>query len=157
MSDRVAVMNRGRIEQLADPMTVYARPASLFTLGFVGLSTRIAGTVIGARDGIVDVDTKVGRLAAIGNFQAGAPVVVATRPENLRPAVNGGGNAVAGRIRSVVFHGSRTLVEVAAGSAETLLAELPPREAGLPQPDAEIRLSWPVEETYAFANPDARP
>jgi putative spermidine/putrescine transport system ATP-binding protein len=157
MSDRIAVMNRGRIEQLADPMTVYARPASLFTFGFVGLSTRIAGTVVGARDGIVDVDTKVGRLAAIGDFPAGAAVVVATRPENLRPAVNGAGNAIAGRVRSVVFQGSRTLVEVDAGHAETLLAELPPRDAGIPQQDAEIRLAWPVDQTFAFANPEARP
>jgi putative spermidine/putrescine transport system ATP-binding protein len=157
MSDRIAVMNGGRIEQLADPMTVYARPASLFTLGFVGLSTRIKGTVVANHDGIVDVDTKVGRLAALGNFAPGAAVIIATRPENLRPAANGGGNAVAGRVRSVVFQGSRTLVEVDAGHAETLLAEIPPREGGMPQPDTEIRLGWPVDQTFAFADLERRP
>ena len=47
MSDRVAVMNKGRIEQLAEPRELYLRPASLFALNFVGLSTRIAGTVVG--------------------------------------------------------------------------------------------------------------
>src|SRR5882672_10818964 len=79
MSDRVAIMNKGRIEQLADPRTIYTRPASLFALGFVGLSTRIAGTVVGSRDGTVDVDTRIGRLSAVGNFVAGAAVVVAAR------------------------------------------------------------------------------
>jgi putative spermidine/putrescine transport system ATP-binding protein len=157
MSDRIAVMNGGRIEQLADPMTVYARPASLFTLGFVGLSTRINGTVVASHNGIVDVETKVGRLAAVGDFPPGAAVIVATRPENLRPAANGSGNAVAGRVRSVVFQGSRTLVELDAGHAATLLAEMPPREAGLPQLDAEMRLGWPVDQTFAFADPEHRP
>jgi putative spermidine/putrescine transport system ATP-binding protein len=156
MSDRIAVMNRGRIEQFADPMTVYGRPASLFTLGFVGLSTRVSGTVAAVRDGIVDVDTKIGRLAAIGDFPRGAPVVVATRPENLRPAINGGANAVSGRVRSVVFQGSRSLVEVDAGHGESLLAELPPREVAMPQRGAEIRLSWPVDQTFAFADPETR-
>src|SRR5580704_2443468 len=66
MSDRVAVMNKGRIEQLAAPRELYARPASLFALNFVGLSTRISGVVVEAKDGKVDVETRVGRLSATG-------------------------------------------------------------------------------------------
>jgi putative spermidine/putrescine transport system ATP-binding protein len=156
MSDRVAIMNEGRIEQLADPRTLYTRPASLFALNFVGLSTRIAGTVVGSRDGTVDVETNVGRLSAMGNFVDGASVVVAARPEQLRPAADVGGNAVSGRIHSVVFQGSRTLVEVDAGRGERLLAELSGREAALPRVADEIRLAWPVAETFAFPA-EARP
>lgn len=150
MSDRVAIMNRGRIEQLADPRTLYMRPASLFALDFVGLSTRIAGTVIGSRDGTVDVQTNVGKLSALGNFVDGASVIVAARPEQLRPIAETGGNAVSGRIRSIVFQGSRTLVEVDAGRGEKLLAELSGRDAALPRVADEIRLAWPVSETFAF-------
>jgi putative spermidine/putrescine transport system ATP-binding protein len=150
MSDRVAIMNRGRIEQLADPRTIYTRPASLFALNFVGLSTRIAGTVIGSRDGTVDVLTNVGPLKAVGNFVDGSSVVVAARPEQLRPAQEFGGNAVSGRVRSIVFQGSRTLVEVDAGRGERLLAELSGREVALPRVADEIRLAWPVSETFAF-------
>ncbi|WP_029003429.1 ABC transporter ATP-binding protein [Azorhizobium doebereinerae] len=153
MSDRVAVMNGGRIEQLAEPRLIYQRPASLFTLNFVGLSTRISGTVVACDGGIVQVDTKVGRLAATGRFLAGSQVVVATRPEHLRPAAGATGNAVSGRVRAVVFQGSRSLVEVGAGG-ETLLAELPGQEAALLAPDAEIRLAWPVSETFAFPAPE---
>src|SRR3954462_1126669 len=72
MSDRVAIMNEGRIEQLADPRTLYTRPASLFALNFVGLSTRIAGAVVGSRDGTVDVDTDLGKLSAMGSFVEGS-------------------------------------------------------------------------------------
>ena len=90
MSDRVAVMNKGRIEQLAEPRELYSRPASLFALNFVGLSTRIAGTVVGAQDGKVEVDTRVGRLVGDGHLPAGSPVVVAARPEQLRPTATAG-------------------------------------------------------------------
>jgi putative spermidine/putrescine transport system ATP-binding protein len=150
MSDRVAIMNQGRIEQLADPRTIYRRPASLFALNFVGLSTRIAGTVVGSRNGTVDVETSVGKLSAMGHFVDGSSVIVAARPEHLRPIAEVDGNAVSGRVHSVVFQGSRTLVEVDAGRGERLLAELSGREAALPRVADEIRLAWPVSETFAF-------
>jgi putative spermidine/putrescine transport system ATP-binding protein len=150
MSDRVAVMNKGRIEQLAAPRELYARPASLFALNFVGLSTRIAGVVVGASDGKVEVDTRVGRLAAMGSFQAGAVVVLAARPEQLRPTATADANSVAGRVSSVAFQGSRTLVEVDAGAGERLLAELSGRDAAMARVNEEIRLAWPVAETFAF-------
>ncbi|GGF80943.1 ABC transporter ATP-binding protein [Azorhizobium oxalatiphilum] len=153
MSDRVAVMNGGRIEQLAEPRLIYERPASLFTLNFVGLSTRIPGTVVSEDNGTVEVDTPVGRLVATGGFIPGSRVIVATRPEHLRPATGDEGNAVNGRVRSIVFQGSRSLVEVGAGG-ETLLAELPGQEAAHLAPDAEIRLGWPVRETFAFPAPE---
>src|SRR5882757_9107461 len=150
MSDRVAVMNLGRIEQLDEPRTLYSRPASLFALNFVGLSTRIAGTVVDSRDGTVEVETRVGRLSAMGSFIAGSPVVVAARPEHLRPGAALAANSVAGRVRSIVFQGSRTLVDVDAGAGESLLAELSGRDAAMPRVDEEIRLTWPVSETFAF-------
>jgi putative spermidine/putrescine transport system ATP-binding protein len=150
MSDRVAVMNKGRIEQLAEPRELYLRPASLFALNFVGLSTRISGTVLAADNGKVDVETRVGRLSALGNFQAGSPVIVAARPEQLRISEQGEANSAAGRVRSVVFQGSRTLVEVDAGAGESLLAELSERDGAIPRVHDEIRLSWPVTETFAF-------
>src|SRR6267154_1308463 len=150
MSDRVAVMNKGRIEQLAEPRELYSRPASLFALDFVGLSTRIPGVVIGAKDGKVEVETRIGRLSALGTFQAGSPVIVAARPEHLRLNAPPDANAASGRVRSVVFQGSRTLVEVDAGAGESLLAELSGRDAAMPRVDEEIRLAWPIAETFAF-------
>jgi putative spermidine/putrescine transport system ATP-binding protein len=156
MSDRIAVMNGGRIEQLAAPNVIYARPATLFTLGFVGLSTRISGTVVSHEAGVVAVDTPVGRLRAIGQFVAGSPVILAVRPENLRSASEaGGGNSATGHVRSIVFHGSRSLVEIDAGPSSTLLAEFTGAAALGATPGSEIRLSWPVAETFAYPAPEA--
>jgi putative spermidine/putrescine transport system ATP-binding protein len=157
MSDRVAVMYRGRIEQFAEPRSIYSRPASLFTLGFVGLSTRVDGVVAAASEGRVEVDTAVGRLSAIGNFLVGSPVVVASRPEHLRPSSEARGNSVAGRVRSIVFHGPNSLVEVDAGPATTMLAQISNDVSASPKVGEEIRLNWPVEETFAFPPPEARP
>ncbi|MFN5569211.1 MAG: ABC transporter ATP-binding protein [Bradyrhizobium sp.] len=151
MSDRVAVMNKGRIEQLAAPRELYARPASLFALNFVGLSTRIAGQVVGGQDGMVDVVTPVGRLSARGAFQLGASVIVATRPEQLRLGADHEANSASGRVRSVVVQGSRTLVDVDAGAGASLLAELSGREAEVPRVHDEVRFAWPAAETFAFA------
>ena len=161
MSDRVAVMNGGRIEQIADPRTVYARPASLFTLGFVGQSTRLRGRVARSDGDLVAIDTAVGRVVAVGRFTVGAPVVVGIRPEHLRPTASHAAgtdveNVVAGAVRQVVFHGSRTMVEVEAGEAGTLLAELPGEEAGMAVARRTIRLRWPVAQTFAYPDPEAR-
>jgi len=151
MSDRVAVMNRGRIEQCAEPKVIYARPATLFTLRFVGLCTQIAGRVTASSNGICDVDTPVGRIAAHGSFIAGAPVIVATRPENVRTAEVGLGpfNSATGRVRAVTFRGSRTLVEVDAGCAAPLLAELP-GQSEMPAAGDPIRMHWPAHQTFAY-------
>src|SRR5262245_36610037 len=89
MSDRIAVMNRGRIEQFADPATVYHRPASGFVLGFVGLSTRISGEVLATSGGEMMVATPHGKLRAAGAVSPGARVFVAVRPERIRLGAGG--------------------------------------------------------------------
>jgi putative spermidine/putrescine transport system ATP-binding protein len=155
MSDRVAVMFAGRIEQVAEPRIVYARPASLFTLGFVGLSTRVSGIVAASNGGLVEVDTAAGRLSAIGNFLVGSRVIVAARPEQLRPVAAASGNSVAGRVRSIVFHGPNSLVEVEAGADAVLLAQFSNDASAPPQVGEAITLSWPVAETFAFPAPGA--
>jgi putative spermidine/putrescine transport system ATP-binding protein len=153
MSDRIAVMNKGRIEQLADPVTVYSRPASLFTLGFVGLSTQIRGTVTATQNGMVTVDTAAGQLTANGQFVIGAPVIVGVRPEHVRTGGNDA-NRVVGQVRSTTFHGSRMRIDVDAKGA-TLSAELSNLNTVMPATGESITLSWPTAETFAFAAPEA--
>ena len=153
MSDRVAVMNRGRIEQMADPVTLYSRPTSLFALSFVGMSTQIAGTVAAAHNGLVEVETSLGRLTANGHFCAGAPVVVAVRPEHIQPIdKNVHCNVATGVVRWTTFHGSRIRVEVEANGVR-LVAELVHGNAPNPRIDDVMTLLWPVAETFAFPAP----
>src|SRR3984957_11269572 len=83
MSDRIAVMNAGRIEQYADPQFVYARPATLFAMRFVGVCSELRGEVDDRSEGRVRVGTAIGPIVAVGEHQIGAKVVVATRPEHV--------------------------------------------------------------------------
>ena len=71
MSDRVAVMNAGRIEQFADPLRLYARPRTLFTMRFVGVSSELRGTVAAREGGRVRVDTPQGPVCAEGDLRPG--------------------------------------------------------------------------------------
>ena len=86
IADRVAVMNKGRIEQCDTPVEVYDQPASLFVSGFIGTTNRLEGRVA-ERDGDrvkVELDhggVVVGRARAA--MPAGARAVVAVRPEQL--------------------------------------------------------------------------
>src|SRR6476646_2066462 len=107
MSDRVAVFNEGRVEQVASPVELYETPASPFVAGFVGTSNRIAGE---AAQQVLGVD---------GEF--------AVRPEKLRVDAPGGAVgpdevAVPGRVREVVYLGPSThaIVELDAGPRLTV-------------------------------------
>ena len=149
MSDRIAVMNKGAIEQLAEPATIYRSPATAFVLEFVGLSSRISGTVVGQDYDHVVVDTAYGQLRAPGSFVAGASVVLAVRPERIK--VNAPGDyALAARLRDAVFQGSKVQLHFEARDGDHLMVETADLSDGLPAPGTEMRLGWAVADTLIY-------
>ncbi|MBI4561376.1 MAG: ABC transporter ATP-binding protein, partial [Candidatus Rokubacteria bacterium] len=85
MSDRIAVMRGGRIEQLGSPLEIYERPQNAFVADFIGNTILLSGTVIGHADGRAVVDCRGAKLrvnAAATPFTQ--EVVVALRPEKVR-------------------------------------------------------------------------
>jgi ABC-type Fe3+/spermidine/putrescine transport system ATPase subunit len=153
MSDRIAVMNRGAIEQLATPETIYRSPATAFVLEFVGLSSRLAGKVVGPADGgVIAVDTSVGRLFGRGSFVAGSDVVIAVRPERI--AVNQpGDNLVRAELRDAVFQGSKVQLHFASAEADRLLVETADLPGGLPAPGTAMQLAWSRNDTLIYPTP----
>ncbi len=85
LSDRVAVMNAGRIEQVDTPDRLYGRPASAFVARFVGEQNVLSGRVAELRGARVAVETAIGRLVATpqGRVAPGDAVEVMIRPERL--------------------------------------------------------------------------
>ncbi len=151
MSDRIAIMNKGAIEQLAAPHEIYDRPATAFALDFVGLSTRLMGRVSRAEAGAIVIDTAFGAVRASGNFLVGCPVVVGVRPERMRiGAVEIGANALSAPLRDAVYLGSKLLLHGEAAEPDRLLCEIPSGGFTLPEPGAAITLSWAVEDTLAL-------
>jgi len=156
VSDRIAVMNAGRIEQFADPGTLYARPSTAFALDFVGLSTRLAGRVQQTDGALLGIKTAHGTLRAEAGFSRGSAVLVGVRPERIRIADAGvmaesGHNAIDAEVADVVPLGARTHVYARCADDDRLLCELPgAQDIGRLQPGARLSLHWPVSDTLVY-------
>ena len=122
LSDRIAVFNDGRIEQIGTPTELYEYPDSLFVAQFLGESSLFHGIVHGGKE----VDANGHRLAASrGEQPDGTPVAVVVRPERIRIQPDGprpdSNNAVPGRILQHIYFGNSRKVEVRLDDDTTVL------------------------------------
>ena len=109
MSDRIAVMDRGRILQLGTPAEIYDRPASRFVANFIGTSNILTGRLAPGRQGkVVEVDGGTEIHVIANGFADGDVVDVVLRPEHLRIAERGKEfpGQIEVRLENVVFVGS---------------------------------------------------
>ena len=164
MSDRVAVMNRGRFEQVASPEDLYYHPESAFVANFVGDSNRWRGRV-------ETVDGKTARIV-IGNDVSltgtladaagpGATVEVFVRPEAIAisttdEGIGGLANRIRGRVESLLFNGanSRALVTHPSIGGEILVALPETGGSAHPREGQDIHLGWSPEQTKCFKTAD---
>jgi ABC-type Fe3+/spermidine/putrescine transport system ATPase subunit len=134
MSDRIAVMRAGRVEQVGDPRAIYEQPATAFAATFVG-STNLLPGLIERRDGEI-VEVRVGATpfrARATHGQAGDRVVLSIRPEGLRVlalanAAPPGWATLSGKVDDVEYLGAitRFAVRLPDGTALHLMALAPP-------------------------------
>jgi spermidine/putrescine transport system ATP-binding protein len=126
MSDRIAVMNHGRIEQLDTPAAIYERPATRFVASFIGLTNLLSGVVEGREPGAVVVRTRGGvqlRAEAGADAPPGAHVEVAVRPEKIQMTLDNpteADNCLEGRVADFVYQGVTTEYRVTVLSGDTL-------------------------------------
>ena len=107
LSDRIAVMQGGRIEQLGVPREIYERPATRFVADFIGASTMLRGRATSGE--LVTVTGGVAlRVAAGRPLKVGAEVELAIRPERVRLATAPGDNVVEAEIDALVYQGAQT-------------------------------------------------
>ena len=108
MSDRIAVMNEGVIEQLATPMEIYDRPLTRFVAGFIGESNIFDGKVKRVHDGIIDVETSAGTMKVNGNgFEVGEDIHISVRPEYIKVGVDSvEGFNLKGKIKDYIYMGT---------------------------------------------------
>jgi len=145
MSNRIAVMNAGRIEQIGDPSDIYERPATRFVAEFIGRMNLFSGQVTAART------VKTARGLEIGvpvppEIAAGAAVHVAVRPERThllrdKPA---DGLALRGTLRQVLYLGPTREFHVELEGGERGFVEAPNDGAAPPfEPGASVWLAAP--------------
>jgi putative spermidine/putrescine transport system ATP-binding protein len=143
LSDRISVMNAGRIEQVGTPTQVYERPATPFVAGFLGRTNVIA----------VEVRTDAaGTAAMIGDARWPLPARVAAgrasatiRPEKISFVLDGGGTGLAGTVRTRVFQGAHWLYQVDTPAGALIVIR---QNAGdmVPGEGAPVRLTWRAED-----------
>jgi spermidine/putrescine transport system ATP-binding protein len=122
MSDRVAVMNQGVVEQVGDGHAIYDRPATPFVAGFVGENNEIAGRVARLADGFAEIETPLGLLKGRdgGGLAPGAAASLFIRPERLRPGAEG----IPATVTATAFEGHITHLGLAAADGRKLTMSL---------------------------------
>ncbi|MFT6104996.1 MAG: putative spermidine/putrescine transport system ATP-binding protein [Paracoccaceae bacterium] len=152
VSDRIAVMNSGKIEQFAEPSTLYARPASPFVMDFVGLSTRLSGRVTAQAGGIVTVQTSAGALRAHGDYPQGTAVQVGVRPELIDPEPTAEMNRINVQLDDVMTLGSKTVLHGVAADEDQFLCELSGIRTDFTR-GTTVTWGWSVADTLIHALP----
>jgi spermidine/putrescine transport system ATP-binding protein len=146
MSDRVVVMNAGRIEQLGRAEEIYERPLTEFVAGFIGISNIIEGTVESSGDQVSLINLGHATVAVEGNqVSRGERVRVMVRPEKIRLSFNGSGGAIQGKIESAVYLGDSTQWRVVLESGQAITALEQNREpfrASQDRVGQRVSVSW---------------
>jgi spermidine/putrescine transport system ATP-binding protein len=164
MSDRIAVMNAGKYEQLGDPESLYERPATRFVAGFLGISNLLPGDVEGTDTTHVTVrladDSRI--RAPRGAADGQARVSVGVRPEKIRlrdpsEAAPGGHNELDGVVRDASYLGVSTQYQIEArgGARLTVYEQNVERatRAELWAPGESVRLTWSPDHSFIVSEP----
>ncbi|MFI5055385.1 MAG: ABC transporter ATP-binding protein [Actinomycetota bacterium] len=156
MSDRIAVMNGGVVEQLATPRELYQRPASAFVAGFIGTSNLIELRIDRRDDVVLAMDLgNQQRILAVdprdGQHRDRATITV--RPEWIKLAngtADDRASYVGGTVVDVVYLGSITQLIVLLQTGERLTVHQLNDEVGAidPRPGEQVMLRWAAEHSY---------
>ena len=150
MSNKIAVMNEGKIEQIGSPDEIYERPNTAFVASFIGRSNVIKGRYV---DGAIDVDG-LGRIGISSEMENGSSVLVSVKPEKVvlgreLPELD---NAFRATVRDVYYQGPNTSykVELENGLVLSVLVQnLHGTE--LFSQDEHVKVGWNKEDSIAMA------
>jgi spermidine/putrescine transport system ATP-binding protein len=131
MSDQIAVLAEGRVEQVGPPQEIYSAPATTFVASFLGAANIFDADVLelsGSSAICSAMDTRLG--AAVDGTARTGPAAIVIRPERIAlqdagTPVSNGYNAISGTVSEVVYLGSCTQVHVDVGTASALIVEVP--------------------------------
>jgi putative spermidine/putrescine transport system ATP-binding protein len=156
MSDRVAVFNDGRIQQLAKPDDLYERPENSFVAQFIGENNRLRGKVIASNGEGCRVEIEGG-----GQVEAlpvkiggvGSATVLSVRPERVRlnPAHGQYGNVFPARVEELIYLGDFTRVRATVCGTSEFVVKVPNAD-GAPDlaPGTDITVGWRKEDCRAL-------
>jgi spermidine/putrescine transport system ATP-binding protein len=154
MADTIAVMNKGRIEQLGVPDELYENPRTAFVAGFLGVSNLLPGMTAG--DGLVRVDGADVRVPPAALVGRSGRVAVGIRPEKIRLG-EGGENQLQGTIAERAYIGVSTqyIVDTPPGRVTVYVQNTEPGDSRLTEGDTAT-LSWSPEATFVVDSSEGK-
>jgi spermidine/putrescine transport system ATP-binding protein len=159
MSDRIAVMNAGVIEQLGTPREIYERPATRFVAGFIGTSNLVEGEVERVTGGLALLGYGAGDRVVVpvrDSVRGGDKIEVSIRPEKIDlhrdvpPVAASAGSVLSGTVAEVVYHGTSTnyTVATATGSDFTVFDQNAANAEDLAGRGDRVYLTWAPQHSY---------
>ena len=167
MSDRIAVMSAGRLEQVGAPQDVYELPATSFVASFLGASNLLEGEIEGTSGEVTKVRLRVGGTVTLpaGRLPySDGPVAVGVRPEKLHiqttdsSEMDKADNAIEATVVSSTYTGVSTSYECATSDGTRLIVYVQNLERSASPPGAgeRVRLTWDPVHTFAVAKPERK-
>jgi len=154
MSDRIAVMSGGVVEQLATPRELYKHPASAFVAGFIGTSNLLTLRIDRRDGGLAVMDLGEGERILATDAGDAQALLVTVRPEWIKFGADAGDRSslVSGTVADVVYLGSTTQVLVDLKTGERLAVHSLNDEVDAtdPKPGDRISLRWAAEHSYVI-------
>jgi len=166
MSDRIAVMNRGRVVQVGTPQEIYESPSSLFVADFIGASNVLRGQIVESRGpwSLIRLDSgEVVRVPASPAHEHGSRVWVVVRPDHMSLAEGATEspdlNVLEGVVRKVSFLGThhQYAIGTAQGAQITVVDPLssPDRRPVKPVMEGAVSVTWPASASLCFKDDEA--
>ena len=156
LSDSIAVMNKGRIEQYGTPQEIYAAPTTQFVADFMGMTNFLQGRVADQNNGSSDISVgeRTVKTSEFASLSTGAYVTLAVRPEKIvLSAVDVPAQAaIEGTIRQVTYHGDASRIVLSLKDGETMVAvETNDRKSGDRSVGSKVWAHWAPEDMRVFA------
>jgi spermidine/putrescine transport system ATP-binding protein len=161
LSDRIAVMNEGRLEQVGSPSQIYEYPQTPFVADFIGDTNLFQGRIEALDASALSVVTDKGLKILIKNRDAltsasARQVVVSIRPEKIHVSLSkpsNTANCFEGKLKHTMYLGTHVhyMVELATGDCLTVMQ--PNRLESLPESHTPIHIYWSASECLALTAP----
>ncbi len=154
MSDRIALMNNGKIEQLGSPEDLYERPVNKFVADFIGESNFLEGRVIRMEKNVCEVRTRGGlsvKVKAKSGIKEGEVVHLTIRPERIQMEgdLDGAYNCFQAQVQEIVYLGETIKFIVALEGGEEIVVKTQNREGGiLREKGRKVAIGWELEHCF---------
>jgi len=157
ISDRIAVMKKGRIKQVGTPSELYMAPENIFVANFIGESNFLEGYVANEGDKEMTIELRGGIQFGVANDEArkGERVVLAIRPETflVEKGVGESKNSIVGVVERVTFEGTNIRYEIRLENQDLIVVVKPSMTGEWFSVEDEVTVSFPPEKAHVFGYP----